>query len=91
MLRNICLTKKCVYSDFENITHCCYNGFEEDIYIYNIYIYIIYIYIYMYIYMRCRLRQYFQYFYDKLQLKVYIPTYKRKTLIRFIDSVMTCS
>ena len=38
-LRNICLTKKCVFSDFENIAHCCYNGFEEDIYIY-IYIYI---------------------------------------------------
>ena len=32
-LRNICLTKKCVFSDFENITHCCYNSFEEDIYI----------------------------------------------------------
>ena len=27
----ICLTKKCVFSDFENVTHCCYNGFEEDI------------------------------------------------------------
>ena len=34
-LRNICLTKKCVFSDFENIAHCCYNGFEEDIYIYT--------------------------------------------------------
>ena len=34
-LRNICLTKKCVFSDFENIAHCCYNGFEEDIYIYE--------------------------------------------------------
>ena len=33
------LKKKCVFSDFENIAHCCYNGFEEDIYIY-IYIYI---------------------------------------------------
>ena len=49
-LRNICLTKKCVFSDFENIAHCCYNGFEEDIYIYK-YIYILYIYcIYIYIY-----------------------------------------
>ena len=50
------LNKKCVFSDFENITRCCYNGFEEDIYIY-IYIYIykylcicIYTYIYIYIY-----------------------------------------
>ena len=39
-LRNICLTKKCVFSDFENIAHCCYNGFEEDIYYIYIYIYI---------------------------------------------------
>ena len=38
-LRNICLTKKYVFSDFENIAYCCYNGFEEDIDIY-IYIYI---------------------------------------------------
>ena len=46
-LRNICLTKKCVFSDFENIAHCCYNGFEEDIYMMYIYTYI-YIYIYIY-------------------------------------------
>ena len=45
-LQNTCLTKKCVFSDFENIAHCCYNGFEEDIYIYT---YNIYIYIYIYI------------------------------------------
>ena len=46
-LRNICLTKKCVFSDFENIAHCCYNGFEEDIYIY---IYSIHIYLYIHTY-----------------------------------------
>ena len=45
-LRNICLTKKYVFSDFENIAHCCYNGFEEDIYTY-IYIYILHMCIYM--------------------------------------------
>ena len=42
----ICITKKCVFNNLKTITHYYNNGFEEDIYIYNIYIYIYNIYIY---------------------------------------------
>ena len=38
-LRNICITKKCVFNNLKKITHYYNNGFEEDIYIYNIYTY----------------------------------------------------
>ena len=42
-LRNICITKKCVFNKSKKITRYYNNGFEEDIYIY--------IYVYIYIYM----------------------------------------
>ena len=38
-LRNICITKKCVFNNLKKITHYYNNGFEEDIYICT-YIYI---------------------------------------------------
>ena len=34
-LRNICITKKCVFNNLKKITHYYNNGFEEYIYIYN--------------------------------------------------------
>ena len=50
-LRNICITKKCVFNKSKKITRYYNNGFEEDIYIY-MYIYIyVFIYIYIFIYL----------------------------------------
>ena len=34
LLRNICVTKACVFNNLKKITDYYNNGFEEDIYIY---------------------------------------------------------